>query len=120
MGEPTAIEFAPATAERIARNEDVFRSANERIRESGEEYDVEIPIPFVCECAEPTCREILRVDLDEYRRVRADPRWFLTAQGHQAASQGWGKVVAEHDGYAIVEKIGRAGEIAASLAGDDG
>jgi hypothetical protein len=35
--------------------------------------------------------------------------------GHQTAAQGFGVVVEERDGYLVVEKVGRAGEVAEAL-----
>lgn len=101
--------------ERIALNQATFREANERINAAAGVYDVDIPVPFICECADPTCAEIVRLALSEYEEVRADPRHFLNVPGHQAAAQGAAVVVAERDGYVIAEKIGHAGEIAESL-----
>lgn len=101
--------------ERIALNQATFREANERINAAAGVYDVDIPVPFICECADPTCAEIVRLALSEYEEVRADPRHFLNVPGHQAAAQGAAAVVAERDGYVIAEKIGHAGEIAESL-----
>ena len=108
-------EFEPTTADRIARNDALFREANERIREKAEEYGVEIPVPFVCECADPTCREVVRLALDDYRAIREHPRRFLNIPGHEASAKGWAQPVADGDGYRVVEKIGRAGEIVEAL-----
>lgn len=108
-------EFAPTTAERIARNDDLFRTANEQIRGSAKQYGFDAPVPFICECAEPTCQEIVRVDLGAYERIRMNPRWFLNAPGHDEAAHGHAEVVSAEDGYVIVEKIGVAGEIAEEL-----
>lgn len=120
MAEPSREEFAPTTADRIARNESIFRSANEGIAHAAEEHEARGGVWFICECADATCRELVRLSLDEYRGVRAHPRHFLNAPGHEGASQGWGKVVAEEDHYVTVEKVGRAGETAEALADDDG
>lgn len=116
MAQPHADDFAPTSAERIARNDATFREANASIAEKAEAYRIDAAIPFICECAEPTCAQIVRLSLDEYRHVRSNPRWFVNAVGHHVAAQGWAKVVAEKAGYVVVEKIGRAGEIAEDLA----
>ncbi len=97
------------TAERIARNDAVFRAANEGIRDAALRYDVRERVPFVCECAEERCTEILRVSLDEYERVRAHPTRFLHAPGHEEPHT---RVVAEEDGYVVVEKLGAAADVA--------
>lgn len=104
------------TAERVARNDAIFRDANEGIRDAAEEHRIEGPIPFVCECADPTCRELLRLLLAEYAEVRSNPRHFLNAPGHHVAAHGWAEVVKRYDGYTVVEKIGEAGAIAEELA----
>jgi hypothetical protein len=101
--------------ERIARNQATFREANERIGAAAGVYAFEMPVPFICECADPTCAEIVRLALSQYEEVRADPRYFLNAPDHQAAAQGAAAVVAKREGYVISEKKGHAGEIVESL-----
>jgi len=118
VSEEYSEEFAPTTAERIARNDAIFREANDGIAEAAEEHRIDGPIPFICECAEPSCREIVRLTIDEYRRVRSDPQQFVNAVGHQTAARGWAEVIAETDGHVVVRKIGRAGEVAEQLAED--
>jgi hypothetical protein len=73
-----------------------------------------MPVPFVCECADRGCSELVRLDLDEYEEIRANSRHFLSAPGHLAA-EGAAVVVAERDGYVIVEKVGHAGDIVEAL-----
>ena len=121
MGQRYDARFAPVTAERIARNQSVFRDANERIREAAEEHGAGThPVPFVCECAAPGCREMLRLTLAEYRSIRRDPARFLVASGHQAAARGLAEVVAENEGYAVTEKLGEAKAVAEELADGSG
>ena len=103
------------TEERIALNNATFRNANERISTAAGVYDVDMPVPFICECADRSCSEIVRLELAEYEEIRADSRHFLNAPGHQAAAQGAAVVVAERDGYVIVEKVGHAGDIVEAL-----
>jgi hypothetical protein len=72
------------TAERIARNEDAFRHANERIASAAHEMDEDFePLPVICECAALGCTEIARVTLAEYEEVRASGRTFLVVPGHE-------------------------------------
>jgi hypothetical protein len=106
------------TAERIGRNDATFREANERIRSSAEEYEIVMQVPFICECADERCREIVHMDLSEYEEVRAEPTHFLNVPGHEVAAQGAARVVARRQGYLVVEKIGHAAEVAADLAGE--
>jgi hypothetical protein len=101
--------------ERIAKNDATFRDANERISTMARAYGVHTPVPFICECADPVCSEIVPLEIDQYEQIRANPRHFLNIPGHQAAAQGVAVVVAERDGYVIVEKIGHAGDVVEAL-----
>lgn len=101
--------------ERIARNEAIFREANEEIGETAERMGVNVPVPFICECAEPSCTAIIRLRLEEYEEVRGHPRHFLNAPGHEAAARGAAEVVEERGHYSIAEKTGYAGEVVEAL-----
>jgi hypothetical protein len=111
------------SAERIGRNDSIFRQANERINEAAgwlqieEPTPTEEPTPFLCECADMACHELVVMSLDEYSKLRRDPRHFLNVPGHQASSQGWARVIGKHDAYFVVEKIGPAGDVAEQLEG---
>jgi hypothetical protein len=107
------------SAERVARNDSVFRDANEAIAESAAEHDLTDRVPFICECAEPTCTELVQLSLVEYEMVRADSRRFLNAPGHEVAGGGHVAVVERRDGYVVVEKVGEAGKIAEELDARD-
>src|SRR4051812_31156712 len=107
---------AGLSAERIARNDAIFRKANEGISAAAGQ-DREEPVPFICECADPACRDIVLMTLLEYSTIRSNPRLFLNVPGHEAAAQGWGQVVEERDNYVVVEKVGIAGEVVEQLAG---
>ena len=105
------------TEERVARNDALFRDANERIRTFASEHDLhEQLIPFICECADRRCQELLRLRLDEYEAVRSNPRRFINVPGHQVAAQGAATVVEDHEEYVVVEKVGHAGDVAEQLA----
>jgi hypothetical protein len=110
----TRVKEAPVDGlreERIARNNATFRDANEHIGAAAGAYGVDSPVPFICECADAHCSEIVRLTLEQYEEVRADSRYFLNVPGHQDAAE----IVAERDGYVIVEKLGRAGDIVEAL-----
>jgi len=109
------------TEERIARNDALFRDANERIGTFAAKHDLrEDALPFICECADTRCHEIVTLPLDEYERVRSNPRWFVNAPWHQVAARGAATVVEHHSGYVVVEKQGHAGEVAEELAPREG
>lgn len=105
------------SAERVARNDAAFRDANEQINDvarSLERADGDL-LPFLCECADVTCTEILKLTSVEYEAVRRDPTHFLNAHGHVRSGRPWARVVEEFDRYAVVEKVGEAAEIVEEL-----
>ena len=103
--------------EGIAETEARFRDANERIHEAAVRAAIDSAVPFICECAAPRCLEVLRVPLDEYERIRSNPRRFLNVPGHERAAGSAARVVATHDGWIIVEKAGDAGRDAEERSG---
>lgn len=107
-----------ATAEKIARNNAVFREANDEIESAAVRHHLgaDGAVPFICECSDRRCFEIILLTLDQYRRVRSNPRWFAHAVGHEELIQGAIEPVEKHPAFVVVEKIEHAGEIAARLA----
>jgi len=103
------------TAERVAYNDAAFREANESIREKADEWQMQGLLPALCECADTSCRVVLRLTPRQYEDIRANPRWFINAHGHHRSAKGWVRIVAEHDRFVVVEKIGEAGEIVEQL-----
>jgi hypothetical protein len=100
--------------ERLARNEDFFRSVNERIREvAGKHGPDDHVYEFICECADSTCTTRVELTSREYERVRTDGRRFVIAPGHELSRIE--TVVDEGGDHVVVEKIGEAGEIAEAL-----
>jgi hypothetical protein len=96
---------ADLTSERILHNNEVFRDANEKIRDAAAKYEHRLEqIPFLCECPVEDCVEIIRLTEEQYADVRADPHHYITAVGHEDAEKPIGQVVARNDGYMIVEK----------------
>jgi hypothetical protein len=104
-----------STEERIARTDARFRDANEQILAAAREYEIVDSVPFICECGDRSCHAVARMSLDAYEEVRSDPRRFFTLPGHEVADGGGAEVLVERDGYVIVEKQGRAGEVAEVL-----
>jgi hypothetical protein len=45
-----------------------------------------------------------RLSEDDYEAVRANPRYYITAPGHEAAEKPVGHVVTRRNGYVVVEK----------------
>jgi hypothetical protein len=100
--------------ERIARNDATFRDANEKIAEAASDYEWDGRVPFICECATESCTLIVNLSLAEYEDVRSAPTRFFVAPGHQA-SEGAVSVLDEREGYVVLEKEGRAGDVATEL-----
>jgi hypothetical protein len=103
-------------AERIARNDSVFRDANEQISAKAREHGAAEgqPVPFLCECPNERCTTILQLTLSEYELVRTDSRQFMTAIAHERA-EGPVEVVLRNHTYLVVRKHGHAGELAEEL-----
>src|SRR5829696_6004974 len=101
------------SAERAARNESVFRSANERIEQRIEDLSLSNGrSPFLCECEDPLCTQPVRLSAEHYQAVRAHPTRFIIASGHPV---GDADLIDHHDGYDVIEKRGTEGEVAAAL-----
>jgi hypothetical protein len=93
-------------AERVAENEAAFRDANERIQARARELEFEHTVPFLCECGNPRCHEIVRLELDAYDAVRSTPKRFFVFPGHESVAGATGRVVDRGDGFVVVEKVG--------------
>jgi hypothetical protein len=76
-------------------------SSNEELGFEGER------LPFLCECDNERCTDLILVLRDEYRFGLANPRRFLVAEGHDPDA----RVVSSQEGFEIVEKEGREGEL---------
>jgi hypothetical protein len=101
------------SAERLARNEAFFREVNERIKDVADGLEGPAPYEFLCECADASCTERISLSPEEYERVRAKSVRFVLAPGHAAPEIE--HVVEREAGHIVVDKLGVAGEVAASL-----
>jgi hypothetical protein len=93
-------------ADAAARNEEVFRSINERIEEDAKQHGVEQLLPFHCECATEACLDTIELAPAEYDRIASHRARFVVVPGHEQASVE--TVVEAHPGYLVVEKTGEA------------
>jgi hypothetical protein len=102
-----------AREDRIARNEALFRSVNERVRElvtnaGSRERD---PVAsFVCECGSADCTATIEMTVPEYENVRADPTHFVVVSGHEIPEVE--EVVERHEHYDVVRKHAAEAQIA--------
>jgi hypothetical protein len=96
------VDFASAAA----RNEEVFRSINERIEEGAKQHGVEQLLPFHCECATEACVQTIGLPPAEYDRIASHLARFVVVPGHEDSRVE--TVVESHSGYLVVEKTGEA------------
>jgi hypothetical protein len=92
----------PLSAQRLARNQVIFREVNDRLRalaDAGPDGEAE----YICECSNVRCTNTIVLQLFEYEAVRARPKMFFIAPGHERLELE--RVVDELDRYAIVEKV---------------
>ena len=98
-------------ARKLALNQSRFRSANERMERAARShhFDATQRVPFLCECADPQCREIVMLSLVDYEAVRAHPDHFFLVAGHEDVEAAHERVLEAEEGYSVVEKVGTAG-----------
>src|SRR5437764_2169364 len=96
---------------RAGRNQSLFRTVNEQLRGLNEGTAAMVgTFVIACECADLSCVETLPIAKDEYAQLRTNPRRFAVLPGHVYADVE--NVVEERTGYAVVEKIAAAAEVA--------
>jgi hypothetical protein len=89
--------------DRFIENEELFRKANERLRDRAEVTAAPgRSIPFICECIDETCMARIDLTLEDYERVRSDDDHFVIAPGHPQLDGE--RVVEEEDHFLIVTK----------------
>jgi hypothetical protein len=89
---------------RIARNQSMFRVVNERVAAWPERQAAPVgqKLMFYCECADEKCFERVWLTVPEYEAIRADSTRFAVVVGHVFPEAE--RVVAEPDGYEVVQK----------------
>jgi len=84
----------------------MFRAANEALLGSAPQNG---SLTFICECGDEACMDAIELTTEEYAGVRGDGRCFVVKPGHENDVE---EVVAELEGFTLVEKIGGAARIA--------
>jgi hypothetical protein len=98
--------------EKRAENEATFREANEQIRSAERELDPPLErVPYLCECDDVACRELIPLTASQYERIRADGATFVIVRGHPSE----GDVLEEHESHLVVRKQDAGGEVARAL-----
>ena len=99
---------------RAARNQALFRSVNEKMRELNEPFaDLTGSFAITCECADSTCTEQLELPPSDYEEVRTHPARFFVLQDHVYPEIE--NVVSRSHPYVVVQtfdEIAQAAELA--------
>lgn len=99
---------------RLSQNQALFRDVNERVAKVAEDFVMDGPLSFVCECSDTECGSQVELTLEEYERIRSVPSWFFVLPGHELPAV---EDVYERNGrFLIVEK--RAAAKAVVVASD--
>jgi hypothetical protein len=99
------------SVERAAKNEATFRRANEILEEKAGDLGFgEERTPYLCECEDERCTAVIQLTREEYEAVRAHPKRFVMAPGHQKADA---RVLQEESGFTVIEKHGEEGDLVA-------
>jgi 5-bromo-4-chloroindolyl phosphate hydrolysis protein len=100
---------------RAARNQALFRAVNEKLRELNDAFsDVSETYAIACECADVSCVGTLQIATREYVDVREHPSRFFVLKDHVFPEVE--RVVAQNDGYVVVEKNEDVSEITEATA----
>jgi hypothetical protein len=98
------------SVERAANNEATFREVNEGLQEKAAELGLGgEPTPYLCECENEGCTQVIRLTRVEYESVRANPKTFIVVPGHEDDAA----VLREEAGFTVIEKVGEEGELVA-------
>jgi len=88
---------------RIADNEALFRSVNERVEEVNEVFaTLTRHFEIVCECGDIHCTDQISVELPAYEAVRSDSALFIVVPGHEIPDVE--DAVEHRQAYTIVRK----------------
>jgi hypothetical protein len=113
MASRKRLEDGERSAERAARNQLLFREANEKIDERRRSFGVEGErFPLLCECDREECTQVIAVEPREFESARRHPRRFLVVEEHSAGS----RIVSRHDGFVVIEKDGREGDLVEAMS----
>jgi hypothetical protein len=100
---PSDPNSAAARTARVAENESIFRRANEQLEKRFRKLGADGLTPFLCECGDAGCTQVIRLTLGDYESVRSHPAHFAIVPGHQILVAE--RVVEENGRYDVVEKV---------------
>jgi hypothetical protein len=94
----------------MASNEAMFRDVNEALKSGRWPGEEGAPTAYRCECARLGCSRLIELPARDYERIRAHPRRFLVAPGHEVPQAE--TIVETHREYIVVQKLDEAGQLA--------
>jgi hypothetical protein len=110
MADPRTRLGDEADATRKARNEIQLRKLNEQIEEHHLRMQPSVAT-WVCECADETCAQPVKMTIAEYEAVRAESTQFFVAPSDQHVSTDIEHVVRREPLYWVIAKIGVGAEM---------
>lgn len=98
----------PKLAKRLAKNEIIFRKANEKLQKATEKFLnykelEEMPLQFFCECSDENCREHVELTHTQYKQLHYNRKQFVIKLGHEAPEVE--RVIKRGPNYSVVEKF---------------
>lgn len=88
--------------DRESRRQVSVRAFNEWIESANDSMGHLGTVAFRCECGDAGCAHAIELTRAEYEAIRAHPTRFAIARNHENPSD---TVVAEHERFAVVEKV---------------
>jgi hypothetical protein len=89
--------------ERLTHNEAVFRKENEKVsRRMQAIVTPDVPIRFVCECANLDCTERVWLTARQFSQLHKSKRLYVIKPGHEKPAIE--HIVKENEDYVLVEK----------------
>lgn len=82
--------------------EESFYDANRRILGVAKELRVDGPVPFLCECSDARCHQVIRMPWLEFESLHRRVSRFVVAPGHSRTEDE--RLVTQTETYDVVEK----------------
>ena len=101
--------MATEREERLAKNEALFRAANERMAKWEEAHAADATELYFCECANRDCREKVKLRKADYERIRANSLFFFVVPGHEMPDIE--TVIEQNDEWSLIEKDPEVAEV---------
>jgi hypothetical protein len=91
-----------SSSQQALDTERVFRKANQDIADVAHDLGVNGQVPFLCECDDPRCHQVLRTTWTEFASLHAHDL-FVVIPGHEHLEVE--ELVVETRAYSVVRKL---------------